>query len=87
MADLTASIDAARFQSTFGASPGELSALVAAKTVSIQKLMAIAPPGTRDPSSTVYNSTMFVMVVLLGIALIANRLVRPVNATHHLKDE
>jgi hypothetical protein len=54
------------------------------KTVTIAKLMAIAPPGTIDPSSTVYNTTMYLMAGLLVLALGANLLVKPVDAKHHL---
>ncbi|MCH9681272.1 MAG: OFA family MFS transporter [Deltaproteobacteria bacterium] len=81
---LVAKIDPAAFQAEFGADPSQLDALVQAKTVTIAKLMALAPPGTIDPSSTLYNSTMFVMAGLLVIALVANALVKPVDAKHHL---
>jgi len=54
--------------------------------VTIAKLMEIAPPGTIDPTATVYNSTMYLMAALLGVALIANLLVRPVDARHHLDE-
>ena len=48
--------------------------------------LELLPPGTPDPSATLYNSTMFVMAGLLVIALVANALVRPVDPRHHLKD-
>jgi hypothetical protein len=80
---LVEQIDGDRFRETFGASPDQLELLVASKTVTIPRLMELAPPGTIDPSSTLYNSTMYVMAVLLGIAWVANRLVRPVDARHH----
>ena len=64
----------------------QLDALVQAKTVTIAKLMELAPPGTVDPSSTLYNSTMLVMAGLLVVALIANALVRPVDPKHHLRE-
>lgn len=76
-------IDPARFESQFGAPLSQLEKLVAAKTVTLPRLMEIAPAGTIDPSATLYNSTMYAMAVLLLIALVANALVRPVDSQHH----
>jgi MFS family permease len=81
---LTSAVDPAAFAERFGAPLAELDALVATKTVTIVKLMELAPPGTSDPSSTLYNSTMYLMAVLLAIALVANLLVKPVDPRHHL---
>jgi len=83
---LAATVDHRKFYEKFRAPPEQLDALVAAKTVTIAKLMEIAPPGTVDPTATVYNSTMCLMAVLLILALVANLLVRPVDAKHHLDD-
>ena len=69
-----------------GASLDQLPALVEAKTVTLAKLVAIAPPGTEDPTASVYNSTMWLMAGLLAVALVANALVRPVDPKHHLKE-
>jgi hypothetical protein len=38
------------------------------QTVTLPKLMEIAPPGTINPASTLYNSTMVFMACLLAIA-------------------
>ena len=84
---LAAQVDPQRFEQTFGAGLDQLPALVEAKTVTLSKLMAIAPPGTVDPSAGLYNSTMFLMAGLLAVALIANALVRPVDARHHLRED
>jgi hypothetical protein len=48
--------------------------------------MEIAPPGTVNPASTLYNSTMLLMASLLGVALVANLLVRPVDPEHHMHE-
>jgi MFS family permease len=77
-------IDPARFNEAFGASVDQLDTLVTQKTVTIGRLMEIAPPGAVDPSSSLYNSTMYLMACLLFIALIANVMIRPVDAKHHL---
>jgi hypothetical protein len=76
-------IDPAKFTSQFGAPLSDLSKLVAAKTVTLPKLMEIAPSGTIDPSANLYNTTMYVMAGLLTVALIANALVRPVDPRHY----
>lgn len=87
IARITATIDPARFEAEFGALPGRLDELVAAKTVTITKLLAIAPPGTTDPTATLYNTTMILMAGLLGVALLANWRVGPVDPKHHLRAE
>jgi len=83
--DLVSVIDPAQFSGAFGAGVDQLSALVAAQSVTIPKLMEIAPPGTTDPTSTLYNVTMYLMAALLAVALIANATMRPVDARHHMK--
>ena len=83
LADVATKVDPTLFEKTFGASLVELPALIAKKTVTLPKLMALAPAGTVDPSSTLYSSTMLTMAGLLVIALVANWLVRPVDPKHH----
>jgi hypothetical protein len=85
--DLAGKVDPTAFQQQFGAGVDQLPSLINAKTVTIPKLMAIAPPGTPDPTITLYNSTMYLMVALLAVAFVANWMVRPVKAEHYLKDE
>lgn len=84
ISDLVARIEPSRFQAAFGAGVGDLEHLVAAKTVTIAKLMDIAPAGTVDPTSSLYNSTMYLMAALLFLALLANAFMRPVDPKHHL---
>ena len=82
--DLAGRIEPSIFTASFGAPIAQLETLMVRKTVTIAKLMAIAPPGTADPSSTVYNTTMYLMAGLLVLALGANLLVKPVDAQHHV---
>jgi MFS family permease len=84
--DLVGAIDPQRFATTFGASVAELDTLIAQQTVTIAKLMEIAPPGTVDPTPSLYNVTMYLMAGLLAVAMVANALMRPVDAKHHMKD-
>ncbi|PWW03865.1 MFS transporter [Hoeflea marina] len=82
--DLAAQVDPAAFQAKFGAGIDQLNQLVAAKTVTIARLMEIAPAGTVDPTSSLYNTTMYAMAALLVIALVCNWLVKPVHESHHM---
>jgi hypothetical protein len=84
--DLAASVDPERFRQTFGAGLGQLDALIKQQTVTIAKLMEIAPAGTVDPTPSLYNLTMYLMAALLAIALVANATMRPVAAKHYMAD-
>ena len=84
--DLAAKIDGEKFTAVFGVGREQLESLIAAKTVTIAKLMEIAPSGTIDPTPSLYNDTMYLMAALLFIALIANATIRPVNSKHHMPD-
>ena len=84
--DLVTRIDPERFRQAFGAGVEQLDALVAQQTVTIAKLMEIAPAGTVDPTPSLYNLTMYLMAALLAIALVANALMKPVDAKHHMAE-
>jgi hypothetical protein len=76
---LAQQVDADTFAARFGAPLDHLPKLVEAKTVTIIKLLELAPTGTPDPSSTLYNSTMYLMAALLAVGFFANAAVRPVQ--------
>ncbi len=84
--ELVTLIDPAAFRAAFGTGVDQLDVLVAQNSVTIARLMEIAPSGTIDPTSSIYNSTMILMAVLLGIALVSNALMRPVDPKHHLAE-
>ncbi|MGI9258114.1 MAG: MFS transporter, partial [Gammaproteobacteria bacterium] len=84
--DLVAVVDPQDFQAAFGAGLEQLDLLIEQRTVTISMLMEIAPPGTVDPTSSVYNTTMYLMAALLALALISNATMRPVDAKHHMTD-
>lgn len=83
IANIASEINPAAFQEKFGESISNLNALVEAKTVTLSKLIEIAPAGTVDPTSGLYNSTMYTMAALLAVALLVNLLVRKVNEKYH----
>jgi MFS family permease len=82
--ELAGKVAPERFLATFGAEMDQLSALIEAKTVNIQSLLVLMPPGTADPTSGLYNNTMLLMACLLLVGLLANALMRPVDSKHHL---
>ncbi|WP_050526851.1 OFA family MFS transporter [Pseudorhodobacter aquimaris] len=81
--DLSRKVDPTAFAEKFGAPLGQLDQLVAAKTVTIARLMEIAPGGTIDPTPSLYNTTMYCMAALLVVAFFANLWMRPVKEHHH----
>jgi len=83
---LAQKVDPIAFQEKFGSSMSNLQELIDAKTVSIAKLMEIAPAGTIDPTPSLYNSTMYAMAALLLIAFISNLTLRKVESKHHVQN-
>ncbi len=84
--DLMTKVDANTFAANFGAPVEQLELLIEQKTVTIASLMEIVPPGTVDPTSGLYNTTMILMAALLAIALVSNACMRPVDTRHHIVD-
>ncbi len=82
--DLADKVDPAAFLAKFGAPVEKLHELVAAKTVTLAKLLEISPPGTIDPTPSLYNTTMYSMAALLLVGFVANALVKPVNPKFHI---
>ncbi len=84
--DLATKISPEKFSEIYGDSIENLSLLVQEKTVTISNLMPHMPAETINPSTTLYNSTMFAMAGLLAIAFISNLLISPVHEKHHMKE-
>ncbi|MGY0398455.1 MAG: OFA family MFS transporter [Ostreibacterium sp.] len=80
---LSSIVNPSTFAEKFGAPLSQLPELVSAKTVTVAKLMEIAPHGTIDPTPNLYNTTMYTMAALLAMAFFANLLVKPVKQHHH----
>ena len=74
--ELVQKISPEKFQEIYGSSIENLSLLVQQKTVTISNLMPHMPEGTINPSTTLYNSTMFAMAGLLAIAFVCNLLIK-----------
>jgi len=83
--NLSGIVDPQRFAAAFGAGLDQLDVLVENQTVTIANLMEIAPPGTVNPTSGLYNTTMVLMAAALAVALVCNALMRPVHEKHHMQ--
>jgi len=83
---LAQSVSPSEFVARFGAPLDQLPLLVERKTVTIAKLLELAPSGTVDPTCTLYNTTMYLMAGLLAVGWLANSLVRPVADKYHLSE-
>jgi hypothetical protein len=83
---LMETIDPKAFLDKFGAPVEQLDQLVKAKTVTISKLMEIAPSGTIDPTPSLYNTTMYAMAGLLIVAFFSNLLMKPVDSKHFVEN-
>lgn len=83
MADLTAKIDESAFVQAFGAGREQLDELVAAHTVTINRLMELVPEGTADPTPFIYDKTMLVMAGLQACAFLTNTMLKPIDKKYH----
>jgi len=84
--NLASQVSPEAFREHFGANLDQLDQLVVAQTVTIARLMEIAPAGTLDPTPGLYNSTMYLMAVMLAIGLVSNYLMKPVDVKHYITD-
>jgi hypothetical protein len=82
--DLAALVNPEVFLATYGAGIEQLELLTSQRTVTIANLMEIVPQGTPDPTSSLYNVTMYLMAGLLAVALVANARMRPVADRYHM---
>lgn len=67
------------FEKTFGAPMTSAQDLIASKTVTISKLMAICPPGTLDPTPHLYDGCMHTLGGLMAAGVVSHALVRPLH--------
>lgn len=84
--DIAGQVDPARFQAQFGAPVSDLDALLAANSVSINRLMEIAGSGVVDPTPFLYDTTMQTMSALLVLGFVNNFMMRPVDGKLVLKE-
>ncbi len=51
--------------------------LLAAKSLSISKLLVLCPPGTIDPTPHLYDTTMYTLSGMMALGCLAHSFVRP----------
>ena len=82
MADLLGKVDPSAFERLFSTDISAAPELIESKTLTIAKLMSIAPEGVTDPTPFLYDSTMYAMAGIMGVAAISHAAVGPVNEKH-----
>jgi len=79
--------DALALNRSFGVSISDEEAiykLVDAKTLTIEKLMELAPVGTVDPTPFLYDTTCYMAAALMSAAAISNLAIRPLDLRKEL---
>jgi len=79
--DLLPLVDPVRFEERFNVPIAECQQLIDAKTLTISKLLTLAPPSVADPTPFIYDSTMYTMAGLVCAAAVSHNLIKPVNST------
>jgi len=77
--DLLSKIDPTAFQEKFGSDMSAVDALIEAKTVTVAKLMEIAPSGVLDPTPFLYDTSFYTIAAAIGVGAVAHALIRPVD--------
>lgn len=80
--------DALALERSFGVSSADTEAvqkLVDAKTLTIEKLLELAPQGTVDPTPFLYDTTCYVAAGLMSLAFASNLAIRPLDLNQELK--
>ena len=85
--DLSEKIEDSQFYNKFGASKESIDVLIDANTVTISRLMEIAPPGTIDPTPFLYDNCLILLAGIQTTALLTNWALTPVDPALHEKEE
>jgi len=72
-------VDPAVFEQAFGVAISELDSLIAAKTVTISRLLELAPPGTPDPSLFIYDTTAYALAGFQLLGFLCNVAIKRVD--------
>ena len=87
MNGLLQKVDPLMFKNKFGVDISQADQLITAKTMTVNKLMEIAPAGVPDPTPFMYNTSFYSIAGLMGVAALAHFLVAPVDPKYYEKDE
>lgn len=80
--------DASALERSFGClhDNDTIEKLIGAKTLTIEKLMELTPPGTVDPTPFLYDSTCYVAAGLMSVAFLSNLAIRPLDLNRAMDD-
>mmetsp|Transcript_24543 Transcript_24543/g.52874 ORF Transcript_24543/g.52874 Transcript_24543/m.52874 type:complete len:518 (+) Transcript_24543:1034-2587(+) len=81
--------DASALERSFGVCISDKEAiqnLAKAKTLTIEKLLELAPANTVDPTPFLYDTTCYVAAGLMSLAALSNLAIRPLNLSKELKN-
>jgi len=84
---LISAVDHESFQKAFAAPISQYEQLVKANTLTIPRLLEIAPIGTVDHSPFLYDDLMCAMCSSVVLAAIANAWITPLDKRHLIKKE
>ena len=87
MEKLALLLDPDVFQRTFGAPLSDMSKLVEAKSVTIERLMQIAPHGTIDPTPNLYDTTLYSMGGIMFLAMLSNLAIKKVDLKKYMNNK
>ena len=80
--------DSLALERSFGVSLSDEEAvqtLIDAKTLTIEKLLELAPAGTVDPTPFLYDTTLYAGATLMTLAFLSNLAIRPLDLASELQ--
>ena len=80
--ELLDKVNPADFEQLFSTPISAAPELYESKALTIDKLMAIAPEGVLDPTPFLYDTTMYAMAGIMGVAAATHMAVGPVADSH-----
>ena len=81
IADLLPRVGDDIFEQTFDCKIENAQHLIDAKTVTIARLIEIAPTGTIDPTPFLYDNACYAAAVMMSLSAFANIAIRPIDPT------
>jgi len=77
--ELIDKISPAEFETAFGSSVAQAGELISTKVVTINRLLAMCPPEVLDPTPHVYDTSMYALSGVMGVATVAHMMVKPLS--------
>jgi len=83
--EILLNIDPELFKATFDVDISQAGLLLESKVLTLSKLVSLLPPELSDPTPFLYNSSMYTMAGLAGVAALLHFAVRPVDRKYFEK--